>query len=141
VPAPTAVVPATTAPSQVIYSPRLPTPAELTNAATAQGVTIARIEQSTSQVTVTYQLANGQTNVVSYQLLPAAGSAVATTTPPPTVVETAPRVVYYEPAYGYYPAYYPGYWYPPVSVRLGFGYGFRGGYGFHGGYFHGGFHR
>ncbi len=134
-PAPAVSAPAGLAPNQVIYSPRLPTVAELTSIAAAQGVTITRIEQSGAQVTVLYQLANGQMNTVAYLLLPGSSSVVAATAPPPTVVETAPRVVYYEPAYDYYPGYYPWYWYPPVSVRLSFGYGFRGGYG------HGGFRR
>ncbi len=134
-PAPVVVAPAASAPNQVIYSPRLPTVAELTSMANAQGLTLLRVEQASAQETAVYQFANGQTNVVSYQLLPASGLVGTTATPPPTIVETSPRVVYYEPAYDYYPGYYPAYWYPPVSLRLGFGYGYRGGY------FRGGFRR
>lgn len=130
--------------SQVVYAPRLPTVAELTNVAGAQGLTIDKVVQTASQMTVVYHSANGQTNTVAYMLLPAAGTststvAVATTTPPPTVVYAAPApapVYYYDPFY--YPSYYAGPWYPPVSVSLGFGwgwgYGFRGGYHGHGGY-------
>ena len=60
-------------------------------------------------------------------------------TPAPVVVQQAPSVVYYDaaPVYRYYPSY-PSYYYPPVSLSLGFGYGFRGGYGR--GYVGGGFH-
>lgn len=130
------------APNQMIYSPRLPGVNELTNIAAAQGLTVEQIVQTASQVTVVYKYANGQTNTVAYLLLPGAagGSAfvAAPTTPAPPVVyyEAAPRVVYYD---GYEPNYYsyPRYWYPPVSIGLGFG--FRGGGGFHGGGFRGGF--
>jgi len=141
-PAPT-VTPAALVPNQTVYGQRLPSVAELTNIAAAQGLTVVRIEQTASQVTIVYGYPNGQTNTVAYLLLPnAAGAATAvptTTAPAPTVVyyEAAPRVVYYDSYPGYYA--YPGYWYPPVSIGLGFG--FRGG-GFHGGYgggFHGGF--
>jgi hypothetical protein len=133
-PAPVVVTAATPAPSQVIYSPRLPSPAELTNAAAAQGITVQKIDQTSSQITVVYQYANGQTTTVAYQLLPAAGTTPTQTyvesAPPPTVVYAPPpQVVYYE-SYG--PRYYPAFWYPPVSLRLGFGYGFRGGFGFRG---------
>lgn len=134
--APTVAPAPALAPNQTVYSQRLPSVAELTNIAAAQGLTVERVEQSPSQVMVVYRLANGQTNTVAYLLLPGATSApaaVATpTTPAPAVVyyQPAPRVIYYD---DYRPSYYayPGYWYPPVSIGLGFG--FRGGY-------HGGFH-
>ncbi len=125
-------------PNQTVYTPRLPSVTELTNIAVAQGLTVERIEQSPSQITVVYKNAGGQTNTVAYLPLPSATGATATVvvpaTPAPVVVyETAPRVVYYRDYYG--PSYsYPGYWYPPISIGLGFG--FRSG-GYHGGY-HGG---
>ena len=129
--------------NQFVYSPRLPSATELTQVASAQGLTIDKIVQSATQMTVVYRTANGQTNTVAYMLLPAAGA-------PETVVAaaapaTTTRVVYAEPApapvYYYDPFYYPAYyspWYGPVSVNLGFGFrssGWRGGW--HGGY-HGG---
>lgn len=124
-------------PGQFIYSPRLPSPQELANVAAARGMTIERIEQTANQVTVVYRQTDGQTNVVGYVLLPSAtapGTSVVVTTPAPTVVyRAAPRVVYYDP-------YYYDRWYgwPPLSVSLGFGYGYyRGGY-YYGGYRHGG---
>ena len=129
------VAPAAT-PNQTIYAPRLPSVNELTNIAAAQGLAVERVEQTSSQIMVVYKATNGQTNTVVYLLLPGAtnvSAPVATpTTPPPVVVyEQAPRTIYYD-SYGpgYYP-YYPGYWYPPVSIGLGFG--FRSG-GYHGGY-------
>ena len=135
--APTVAPAVALAPNQTVYAQRLPSVNELTNIATAQGLAIERIEQSAAQVTVVYRYANGQTNTVAYLLLPGVAATstpvVATTTPPPAVVyEAAPRIVYYDGYGPYYP--YPGYWYPPVSIALGFGY--RG--GFYGGY-HGGF--
>ena len=128
------------APNQIVYTPRLPSVAELSNAAAAQGLTVDRIEQSATQIVAVYRNANGQTNTVAYQTLPPTTAAtVATTSQPPTVVyESAPRVIYYD---DYDPFYYP-YWYAPFSVRvgLGFGYHYHGGYGYHGGYHGGGFH-
>ncbi|HVS54233.1 MAG TPA: hypothetical protein VHD62_17890 [Opitutaceae bacterium] len=144
-PAPAAPIAApaanTPAPTQVVYAPRLPSATELMNVASAQGLTVERIEQNATQVVATYKNANGQVNVVAYQLLPNAGAAtaqpVATASPAPRVVyvEPAPRVVYYD---AYDPYYYPRYWYPPVSLSLGFGYSHFGG-GFHRGF--GGFRR
>ena len=73
---------------------------------------------------------------LGHQLLPANGAyapAAVQPGPAPTVIYAdSPRVVYYDgPGY-----YYPNYWYPPVSIGLGFGshggYGFRGGFGFRG---------
>lgn len=140
-PAPEAVMVASQRVDQTVYTQRLPSVAELTNAATAQGRTIQRVEQTASQVTVSYQAANGQVTTVAYLILPAAGTSaptvVATPTPPPTTVvyaEPPPQVVYYSDGPYYYG--YPRYYYPPVSLSLGFG--FRGGH-YYGGY-RGGFH-
>lgn len=128
-------------PNQYVYAARLPGVNELTNIATAQGLTVERIVQTPTQVTAVYKYANGQTNTVAYLLLPGTGVAYTqTATPPnpaPAVVyyEPAPRVVYYD---GYGPTYYysdRGYWYPPVSLSLGFG--FHGGGGYRGGFHHG----
>jgi hypothetical protein len=143
-PAPSSPAPVVTsaapAPNQVVYAPRLPSPAELSSAAAAQGLTVVRIEQSGSQIVAVYQYSNGQTNTVAYQLLPANGAyapATAQSGPAPTTVvyADAPRVVYADGP-GYYPGYYPYYWYPPVSIGIGLGfhggYGFRGGFGFRG---------
>lgn len=134
--APVATAPQTApAPNQIIYAPRLPSASELANVAAAQGLTIDQISQTANQVTAIYRSKDGQTNTVAYQLLPTAGSATATTTvvvpnPAPTVVyETAPRVVYYDS----YDPFWPRYYYPPVSLHLGFGYyhGWGGGYHHH----------
>lgn len=139
-PAPSFSAPAAqlSAPSQTIYASRLPTPQELSDGAAQQGLSIDRIEQSNAQVTVAFRFSDGQTKVVAYQLLPSA--ATSPTTPAPVVVPAtpvpsssppvvyyapAPRVIYYEPDYYYGPR-----WYPPVSVRLGLGFGYHGGGGF-----------
>lgn len=128
------------APNQIIYAPRLPNPSELTSAAAAQGLAVDQISQTANQVTVVYRYSNGQTNTVAYQLLPTATAPTTTVvapSPAPTVVyqttpqviyETSPRVIYYD---RYDP--WPNYYYPPVSLNLGFGY-YRGwGGGWHGG--------
>jgi hypothetical protein len=140
-PAPAPVTPAAEAaaplaPNQLVYSARLPGVNELTNIAAAQGLAIERIVQTPTQITAVYKYAGGQTNTVAYLLLPnaanATGQAVAPASPAPTVYYAPPpRVVYYD---DYAPSYYyadRAYWYPPVSLSLGFG--FRGGGGFHGG--------
>ena len=145
---------AAAAPNEIIYVQQLPSPSELTGGATAGGVTIAKIDQTSDQITVVYKYANGQTNTVAYRPMSAAGSAAATaavpaTTPAPAVSSAAPTVVYtapapvyyYYPSSYYYPDYYPWIWYPPVSLHVGFGFhDFHGGFhdGFRGG-FHGGF--
>jgi hypothetical protein len=138
--------PPAAAPNEVVYVPQLPSAADLSKAAAAQGITVSQIDQTSSQVLVTYKYSNGAVNTVSYQPLSAAEGgatgAVATPTTPAPAVATGSTVVYTTaaPAYYYdYPYYgYPYYygWYPPVSIGLGFG--FHG--GFHGGGFRGGFH-
>ena len=152
--------PAVAAPGQIIYAPRLPSVAELANAAAAQGVGIERIEQSNTRISVVYRYSNGQTAMVVYRLLPAAGAVttqpagpanqppaatyapapqagpatqppVVTYVPAPQVVYAPePRVVYYDPYDAYYYPYYPRYYYPPVSLSFGFGFRHFGG-GFH----------
>lgn len=130
--------------NQLVYAPRLPSAAELTNVAAAQGLTIDKIVQTTNQMTVVYRSANGQINTVAYLLLPAAGvgpTTVAATTAAPRVVyayaDSAPAY-YYDPYY--YPSYYGGPWYGPVSLGIGWGIGFHGGGWRGGGGWHGGHH-
>jgi hypothetical protein len=138
---------------QIVYMPQLPSAAEVTNAAAAQGLTVERIVQTSTQVIAYYRDANGQTSSVAYQSLPpasngSAASAPATTTtsaptvvvtsPPQTVVTAPQPTVVYQTAprvyYDYPPYYYPPVWYPPVSLSFGFGYGY--GYGYRHGYPH-----
>ncbi|MEO5961770.1 MAG: hypothetical protein ABIR80_21875 [Opitutaceae bacterium] len=123
--------------AQIVYTPQLPSAADLTNAAAAQGLTVERIVQTGNQVIAFYRNTNGQAFTVAYQPLPPtavgqnpAPAVVVTQQPAPAVVyRPAPRVVYYDD----YPDYsYPRYWYPPISLSFGFGYG-RG-------YYHGGLH-
>jgi hypothetical protein len=149
--------------SQIVYAPRLPSANELMGVATAQGLSIDKMVQTASQMTVVYRSANGQTNTVAYLLLPGIGGAAQSVAPAPapapvsTVVmgtttpvvvaapTAAPQVVYVTPspapAYYYDPFYYPSYyaypWYSPVSVSVGFGYVW-GGHS-HGGYYGGGY--
>jgi hypothetical protein len=140
--------------TEVDYVNQLPSPNDLVNKGVPPGATVTKIVQTGSDITATYSYSNGQARVVTYRLLPSAGSSAATASVPsptattsavPTPTTPAPTPVYYEtspapvvyaqpaPAY-YYPAY--GYYYPwfPVSVGIGF----RGGWG---GGFRGGFRR
>jgi hypothetical protein len=115
----------------------------LANAAAAQGVAVAQINQTSSQITVVYKYSNGQTNTICYQLLSAAAAAPMPAGAPTVAVPASTTVIYERasPAYYYDPFYYPWPWFSPVSVSLGFG--FHGGGGYYrggGGYFHGGFH-
>jgi hypothetical protein len=136
------VSPAVSTPNEVVYVPQLPNVADLTKAAAAQGVTIAQIDQTASQIVVTYKYSNGQTNTVAYEPLSAAeanGVPVPTVAPGTAAAVPATTVVYQTvPAYyygSYYPyAYAPWGWYPPVAIGIGFGFhggGFRGGFGGH----------
>ncbi len=128
--------------TQTVYTPKLPTAQELTDAAAGQGLTVERISQTDLQIIAFYRNSSGQPITVAYQTLPPAGvvqtptpapaPVVVNTAPQTTVVyESAPRVVYYDtPRY-----YYPRAYYPPVSLSFGFGY--RGGYYGHGHHGHG----
>lgn len=132
-------------PGQVVYAPRLPTPEELTAVAQARGYTVARIEQAANQVTVAYDLPGGQRSVVAYVLLSSAATAgpIATTPAPTVIYAPARRVVYYDPV-----VYDPWYYYSPVALSIGLGFGhYHGGWyggghgGWRGGGHHGGWHR
>jgi hypothetical protein len=141
--APSVEMEALPSPNQIVYLPRLPSATELTNSAAAHGLIVDRMVQTANQMGVVYRTATGQTNVVSYQLLPAAGvpgtpvmpSVNMPTTPAPTVVyaQAAPTYVY---RYGY-SNYDPWYWYAPVAIGLGLNFSH---YGYHhgGAYYHGG---
>ena len=145
------------APNEVIYLPQLPTAADLSRTAAAQGQTLSRIEQTSGQVTAVFANANGQTSVISYQILPGQPGATAApdqqilspapvtmaqpSTPAPAVgqMQTAPptTVVYGADAAAYPYDYYPGYgyygpWYPAIGLGWGWGWGYRGWAGYRG---------
>src|ERR1035437_9950889 len=66
-----------TPPSEVIYLPQLPTPADLSQGAAAHGQTLGRIEQTGNRVIAVYNGPNGQTLTVDYELLPTQTAAPA----------------------------------------------------------------
>jgi hypothetical protein len=151
-PAPAAQATVAPAPNEVIYLPQLPAAGALASSANgSQGVTIDKIDQTSTGITVVYRFANGQTNTVAYRLIgqadsnaaPAAAPAYgvpAPTTAAPAVVyapgyAAAPAPYYYDYAYAPYGYYWPG-WFVPLGIGIGLGWGFHGG-GFHGGGFHG----
>ena len=142
-PAPTTPAPV---PTELVYLPQLPTVGSLVSTAKAEGVTIVKIDQKSSEVDVVYKDVNGMTNLVSYQLLPAAEAAAtqapaAVSTPGApaaqrtVVYQAGPPAYYYDPYY--YGEYYPWYWYAPIGLSFRFG-GYRGwgGHGGWGGYGH-----
>lgn len=137
---------------RVVYAGQLPSVAQLTQTAKAQGLTVASITQTANEIAVTYRLQDNSTRTVSYQLLPTNADGTAAVEPPPgnvavavtpvpapvqvvEVAEPAPTVVYryYDPFY-----YDPFYWGPraPVSVHLGFGFSSHRHGGYYGGHHH-----
>ena len=128
---PAVTVPVVSAPDQIIYLSQLPTVNALTGIAAAQGLNVKQIVQTDREVSVSYQVANGQVRTISYQLLPNVSAPVQVQARAVEVVP-AQTVVYArepQPVY-YYDPFWGSYWYPPVAVNLGFrwGWGFRGGY-------------
>jgi hypothetical protein len=122
-PMPATPVAAAATPDQVIYTAQLPSVADLTRGAAAQGLAINQIAQTARDITITYQLANGQTRTIAYELLAAGNQVPASqvTVAPASVVVVAPAPDVY-----YYGPYYYGSWYPRVAVRIGGDYRFRG---------------
>ena len=135
------------APTELVYLSQIPSAASLMKTAAAEGLTVAKIDQTSGETIVTYKYPDGRINTVSYQVLPAgeAGATamvapaanavpVPTAAPATTIVyQTATPDAYYAPSYyAYGPGYYPWGWYAPVGISLGFGFGH--GYWGHGGY-------
>ncbi len=154
----------TPAPNQIVYRASLPSPQEISNAASAQGLTVEQINQSAGQVVAVYKTKNGQTMTVAYALLPTAGGAAYAQAGSPSgvspqtvaAVEYAPAgtvvstgspasttVVYTDPYYydaAYSPWYYGyGWGYPGIALGIGFGGYYSHGY-YHGGYYRGGYY-
>lgn len=113
-------------PNEVVYVPQLPSAAELTKAAAAQNITIERIDQTSSQIVVTYKYPTGQENTVAYEPLSSASGVAAPASSTTAAPASSTTTVVYSAPYYTYP-YYPYYWgwYPPVAVGIGFG--FHGG--------------
>ncbi|MBA4138339.1 MAG: hypothetical protein C0518_13585 [Opitutus sp.] len=153
-PSPAAEIAAPARADRVVYSVQLPSVQQLTDMARAQGTTVVNVNQTSSDITVTYRLNDNSTRVVSYQLLPTQNSSapvpgqaepfVSAPLPPPPapvqIVEVAPPppTVVYRYYDRYDPFYDDPFWRPraPISVNLGFGWGYRGGHYYGGHYRH-----
>jgi hypothetical protein len=139
----------------VVYLAHLPAPADLSKAASSQGSSIVRMDETGDHIVVVYQYTSGKTVTFAYTLLsaapvaptenlhaealPAEAHQVTTTTvaqPSTVVYTTAPA-----PAY-YYSSYYSPFWnfWAPLAVGIGLSYAwYGGGYYYHGGgHYHGG---
>lgn len=141
----------------LIHVQQLPTAAQLTRDADAEGMTITRMDQSTDRIVVTYRYASGNTRTFAYTtVLPEdpdtqVGAPPAMPSPEPApryevIYSEPPPPVYYTTRY-YSPRYYDPYPFgSSLSIGLGFGHtwGNYGTFGHHyrpryyGGY-HGGY--
>ncbi|MBI2518557.1 MAG: hypothetical protein HYV95_16905 [Opitutae bacterium] len=157
--------PAPVAVDHVIYLAKLPTPAELMKGAETQHATIERIDQTSAQITVTYQYSSGRKVTFAYTLLsavaadvpvltstapvvsaPAPSPDVTVVAPPPTttVVYTTPPppVYYYERPVRYYDPAWD--WVAPLAVGVSLGWVWHGGHhydrAYHGHGWRGGHH-
>lgn len=122
----------------LIHVQKLPTPAQITSDAEAEGMTVTRMEQLADRIVVTYRYASGNTRTFAYTTtLPTdPDKEVAGVAPPPAAPAPSYTVIYTEPApVYYYPRYvrtYDPYW-PATTFSFGFGRSF-GTFG-HSGYY------
>jgi hypothetical protein len=125
----------------LIHVQQLPTPAQLTRDAEAEGMAITRMDQLSDRIIVTYRYASGNTRTFAYTAtLPTnPNHEIAQEAPPPArSLEQSYTVIYTEPApVYYYPRYvrsYDSYW-PRSTFSFGIGFGRNyGTYGHHGHY-------
>jgi hypothetical protein len=121
IPPPTGTIAVQAAPDQIVYAQQLPGIVELTKVAAAQNLAVRQITKSANEVTITCQLADGQTKTVSYRLLANAGSNPVQVVSPAPVPAVPVGTCYY--CDSIYPYGYPfAYGYPSVSIRLGGGF-------------------
>jgi hypothetical protein len=123
----------------LIHVQKLPTPAQITADAEAEGMSVTRMEQQSDRIIVSYRYASGNTRTFAYTtVLPSnpeteIGASTVTSAPPPpspnyTVIYSEPAPVYYYPRSYYYNPYWPT---TSFSLGLGFGRSY-GGYGRYG---------
>jgi hypothetical protein len=127
-PPPPAAAPEPVQVDGLIHVQQLPTAAQLTRDADAEGMTITRMDQLSDRIIVTYRYASGNTRTFAYTTtLPTDPDKEIARTPVPapapapsyTVVYTEPAPVYYYPRYV---RSYDPYW-PRSSVSIGIGFG------------------
>jgi hypothetical protein len=142
----------------LVYVAQLPTPTQLLKDAEAEGLTIARIDQSPDKLVVVYQYPDGHTRAFAYQPMTSAAPAapvapvssatytvISTPPPAPNVIYSQPAtVIYQQPPTVYYSTrYYDPVWdfWAPLAIGVGIGWS-TGGHGhyYHGGGYYGGHH-
>jgi hypothetical protein len=138
-PSSSAAAPSSTPVDGLIHVQKLPTSAQLTADAEAEGMTVTRMEQYSDRIIVTYRYASGNTRTFAYttalpenpETTTSSTTRVVTTVPAPapnyTVIYSEPAPVYYYPRY--YSSYDPYWPRTSLSIGLGFGRGFGGYYG------------
>lgn len=81
-------------PERVIYLPHLPSVEELTHSAGVQGLMVVNLQQTSTEVTVTYRTRDNTTRTIAYRLLPTdAGTPESLESPVAAPAEPAPQVV------------------------------------------------
>lgn len=129
-----------------VYLSELPASADLMQDASANGLTITRLDRTSDQVVVTYTYPDGHTATLGYAKLSAAARAerlAARQARAPedrevTVVTAEPEIIYYEPRYRTRYVYrdpWDDFWLP---LTLGVGIGWVT--GSHHGHYRGGYH-
>jgi hypothetical protein len=136
-----------------VYVAKLPTPTQLLKDAEAEGLTIARMDQSADRIVVVYQYPDGRTRTFAYTPAAALGSApmiqaaplttanatyTVVSAPPPTttIVYVDPSPVYYSTRY--YRSYDPAWdFWAPLTLGVGLGWASGGHHCWHG---YGGWH-
>lgn len=138
---PTAPAPEPVRVDGLIHVQQLPSTAQLTKDAEAEGMSITRMEQSADRIVVTYRYASGNERTFAYTTVLPENPDAQVDAPPAMPAPESPRytVIYREPAPVYY---YPRYYYDPYPFRssfsIGLGFGNFGHYG-RSHYYHGGF--
>lgn len=149
-PVPASAVPAGELPvaDHLVYLSELPASADLMKDASANGLTVKRLDRTSDRVVVTYSYPDGSISTMGYALLSSAGNADYVTprssrvdrgveTREVRVVSPEPEIIYYEPRYRQTRYVYrdpiDNFWLP---LTLGLGIGWVSGHnGHHGSYY------
>jgi hypothetical protein len=145
----TSTVPAAQLPvaDHQVYLNELPESADLMQSATANGLTVKRLDRTADRVVITYGYPDGSTATMGYALLSAAGTAdlvapkaIRERDRAVTVVSNEPEIIYYEPRYRTRYVYrdpLDDFWFP-LTLGVGLGWVTSSHHGYYRGGYHGG---